>query len=192
MSFDEQYKKEKCLWGTEPTPIVKSLLKHKKTGNALDIGSGEGRNSIFLARNGFDVTAVDVSKNGIEKLKEISNKEKLKINANIEDIRNFDFNQSYDVIISIATLHFLKIGDIVKMISKIKKYTKKGGLNAISVFTDENDEKGFPYLFKKEELKKFYKDWEILFEREFIGPLEKHGDNGKWHKHAVAVIIARK
>ena len=69
MSFDEKYKKEKCLWGIEPTQIVKSLLKYKKLGKVLDLGAGEGRNSIFLAEKGFDVTAIDISEIGINKLK---------------------------------------------------------------------------------------------------------------------------
>ena len=68
MSFDEQYKKEKCLWGLKPIPIVKSLLKYKSFGKVLDLEAGEGRNSIFLAGKGFDVTAGDLSEPGIQKL----------------------------------------------------------------------------------------------------------------------------
>ena len=73
----------------------------------------------------------------------------------------------------------------------MKKHTNEEGLNAINVFTENNDEKGFPYLFKKDELKEFYNDWEILNYKEFIGMPEKHGDSD-WHKHCVAVIVARK
>ena len=149
MSFDEQYKKEKCLWGTEPVPIVKSLLKYKSFGKILDLGAGEGRNSIFLAEKGFDVTAVDISESGIKKLKDIASKKNIKINTIVGDIRKFNFDKNYDVILSIATLHFLKRTDIVELIDKMKKHTNKNGLNIINVFTEDNDEKGFPYLFKK-------------------------------------------
>ena len=148
MDFDEQYKREKCLWGLNPSPIVKSLLNYKKSGNVLDIGAGEGKNSIFLAKNGFDVTAIDISKEAVRKLKEFALKEGVKINILTEDIINFEFKEKYDMIISTATLHFLRKEDIDKVINSIKENTKEGGLNVITVFTTENPNKNFTYLFK--------------------------------------------
>jgi len=192
MNFDKQYKEEKCLRGLNPSPIVKSLLNYKKSGKVLDIGAGEGRNSIFLAKNGFDVTALDISKEAGRKLKELASKEDVKINILIEDIINFEFKEKYNIIISIATLHFLRKKYINKVIERVKENTKKGGLNAISVFTEENPNENFPYLFKTNELKELYNGWEILSYKEFITPLEKHDKAGKWHKHGIAVIIAKK
>ena len=81
--------------------------------------------------------------------------------------------------------------EVQKIIEKIKTNTLKNGLNIISVFTEKNPSKNFPYLFKKNELKDFYKDWEILEYKEFITSLEQH-DNFILHKHAIARIIARR
>lgn len=50
----------------------------------------------------------------------------------------------------------------------------------------------FPYLFEENELKKFYKDGEILDYKEYLSSLEKHGENGRLHRHAIATIIAKK
>ena len=110
----------------------------------------------------------------------------------VGDMRDFKFEKKYDVIISTATLHFVEKKDVEKLINEIKNYTKESGLNVITVFTEDNPNKNFPYLFKKDELKSYYRDWDILGYKEFITPLEKHGEKGNWHRHGMALIIARK
>ena len=190
--FNEEYKKEECYWGKEPDKGVKLILKYKKSGNVLDLGCGEGRNALFLAKNGFGVTGVDISEEGIKKFKEIVKQNNLKVKGIIEDIRKFKFNNKYDIIISNATLHFLKEKEVKDIIEKIKENTKKYGLNVISVFTEENPDKNFPYLFKINELRNYYDGWEILGYKEGMTEMQKHGKLGELHKHGFAVIIARK
>jgi len=191
-SFDEQYKKEKCLWGIKPAPVVEFLLKHKKSGTVLDLGTGEGRNALFLAKHGFNVTAVDISGEGIKKLERLALENKVRINTFVKDIRNFNFSENYDVILSFATLHFLEKEEIERVIKKIKEHTSYNGFNVITVFTEENPNKNFSYLFKRNELKKYYSDWEILGYKERMTPLEKHGKEGKLHRHGLARLVARK
>ena len=191
-SFDEKYRKEECYWGEEPDKSVKLILKYKKSGDVLDLGCGEGRNALFLAKNGFNVTGVDVSEEGIKKFKVIAKKNKLNVNALIGDIRYFNFDKEYDIIISNATFHFLDKYNINKIIEKMKSHTNKDGINVISAFTEDNPNKNFPYLFKKGELKSYYRDWRILGYKEGTSPLEKHGKDGKFHRHGFAVIIAKK
>ena len=117
-NFDKQYKKEKCLWGLKPSTIVEYLLKYKRLGKALDLGAGEGRNSLFLAEKGFDVTAVDISKEAIRKLERLALDCGVEINGFVGDIKDNDFRENYDVILSIATLHFLGEEDIKRVIEK--------------------------------------------------------------------------
>lgn len=174
-----------------PSKLVMRTLNYIQKGKVLDLGAGNGVNSIFLTKKGFKVTAIDKSKEQISRLIELSNKESIKINYIIEDIRKYEPKEKFDLIISIATLHFLEKKEIINVIEKIKNNTKKNGLNVISVFTKENPDKSFPYLFKKKGLKDFYIGWDILYYKEFLGDLEKH-DNHNWHRHAFANIIAKK
>ena len=190
-NFNDDYKKQGCYWGLEPSKYIKLLLDFKNNGNVLDLGVGEGRNALFLANSGFNVTGIDTSKEGIDKFKELAKKNNLKINAILSDIMDFEFNDSYDIIISNATLHFLKKELIDVLINRMKNFTNKEGINFITAFSEENPNKNFAYLFKKDELKDYYRDWEILKYKEFITPLEQHSD-GEPHKHGVVVIIARK
>ena len=72
----------------------------------------------------------------------------------------------------------------------MKVNTRKRGLNVISVFT-RGDGGDFSYLFDSGELRCYYRDWEILTYKEYTSSLEKHGKDGKWHRHELASLIAR-
>ena len=171
--------------------IGKKVLKYKNKGDILDLGCGKGNASIFLAQNGFSVTSVDKSKESIDLLNNFCKENSLNIKTYVEDLKHCKFDKNYDIILCINVLHFLDERDVQKIIEKIKTNTLKDGLNIISVFTEDNPSKNFPYLFKKDELKEYYENWEILEYKEFITPLEQH-DNFPPHKHAISRIISRR
>ncbi|WP_431087529.1 helix-turn-helix domain-containing protein [Paenibacillus sp. 8b26] len=72
--YEKEYQTQEYYWGTEPNKVCYQVLqfmpptKHLKL---LDIGCGEGKDAVFFARNGYDVTAFDVSDAGIEKTKRL-------------------------------------------------------------------------------------------------------------------------
>lgn len=170
----------------EKSNLIKFLLGLKKSGDVLDIGVGNGRDAIIFARNGFNVFGIDKSSKVISEVK--NNFPKLKVTK--EDIRDYLLTSKYDIILCNNVLHFLGKQDIYGIIKRIKEGTKDGGLNVIKVFTEENPDKNFRYLFKKDELKMLYSNWKILKYGEFITPIENHG--GKPHRHSIAVLVARK
>jgi len=194
--FKEKYKEEKCYWGLKPHKEVVKLLKYKKFGTVLDLGVGEGRDALFLAKKGFDVTGVDISETAIKKFLKLAKKFKVKVKGIVADISKFEFDKNYDIIISIATLHFLSKKNIKLLIKKIKEHTNKNGPNLITVFTVEDP--GYKihprklYYFKKGELRNFYNDWKILHYRECLTKPERHGKDGKWHRHGIAILLAKK
>jgi SAM-dependent methyltransferase len=59
--WDEAYRKAPKLWGGEPNRFVAEQLGDRRPGRALDLGCGNGRNALWLARAGWQVTAVDFS-----------------------------------------------------------------------------------------------------------------------------------
>ena len=66
--WDERYRDNEQVWSDAPNVWVKEVLGNHQPGSALDVGAGEGRNSVWLAQSGWHVTAVDFSKVAIEKL----------------------------------------------------------------------------------------------------------------------------
>jgi SAM-dependent methyltransferase len=65
--WDERYRAKELVWGAEPNRWVAQQLAGARPGTALDLACGEGRNAVWLARQGWRVVAVDFSAVAIEK-----------------------------------------------------------------------------------------------------------------------------
>jgi len=104
LKWDRRFRERECVLGTGPSPyladniaLIKSLVPDFR---ALDIACGEGRNSIFLAREGFRVTGIDISSVGLEKARKWMEREGLKIDFRQADLRHYVFSEQYDLIIN--------------------------------------------------------------------------------------------
>jgi len=66
-SWDERYRDSELVWSAGPNQFVESELVGLPAGRAVDLAAGEGRNAIWLSRQGWRVTAVDFSHAGLDK-----------------------------------------------------------------------------------------------------------------------------
>ena len=175
-------------------PIVKKILEYRKTGAVIDIGTGQGHHAIFLAEQGFTVTALDTDVELVENLSKIAKERNLSITAKFGDVRTLDTEEKWDVVICTFVLHFLQHDEVEKAIPLLKSITKSGGLNVIGVHTTENiterDRK--PHLFEPNELKEWYSDWQILYDWQGLGkPFVSRQTGEKLEKYR-ADLIAQK
>ena len=69
-AWDERYAASELLWSAGPNHFVEAELAELKPGRAVDLAAGEGRNAIWLADRGWEVTAVDFSLVGLDKGRE--------------------------------------------------------------------------------------------------------------------------
>ena len=103
--------------------------------NVLDLGTGQGKNSIPLSELGFDVTGVDYSTKCLDICKANSSK----LDLVKSDIRLFDIEKNkYDLILSSCVLHFLHKDDSYKIIQSMKDNINQNGLVYISVFSTQD------------------------------------------------------
>ena len=65
--WDERYAASELVWSAEPNRFVAEVCADLAPGRALDLAAGEGRNAIWLAQRGWDVTATDFSAVGLDK-----------------------------------------------------------------------------------------------------------------------------
>jgi tellurite methyltransferase len=175
--------------------VVEVLEKHLHSGKVLDLGCGDGRNALYAASLGYEVTAVDISNAGISKLNDIAKKRDLSVEAIVQDMRNFRSEELFNVVISHGCLHLLYRDEWMTVLHNIKAMTAPDGLNIVVVFTDKvppsPDMKPFTKgLFKEGELFDQYSGWTIHHQSSHV--LEDDHGNGIHHVHAVNRIIAQK
>lgn len=106
--WNGKFSKADYFYGTKANEFLASnisLLKnHKKL---LCLGEGEGRNALFFAKNGFEVSAIDASNLGLEKLENRAKKEKLDIKTVCMDLNDWIVLEKYDVIV-VSYLHMFR------------------------------------------------------------------------------------
>lgn len=204
--FDDYYEGKEHAFGQVPNQRMREfVLSENIGGNALDLGCGDGRNSLFLAGIGMKVIAVDQSGKGIEQLHD--NALQHGIDQNIEtfvdDVRNFVVPRNYFDFISAITIfdHFPE-HDLDRFLSKIHDGLKENGILFVKVHTVEdpgyNGNSGqaselsnaIQHYFDKNELNEILTDkFDLLDYEEYMITDHTHGDP---HQHAFAEAIARK
>jgi len=84
----------------EPNAFLVEVTRQRRPGRALDVGMGQGRNSIFLAQQGWDVTGFDPADEGVRQAKAEADRLGLKIRAEITTFEQFDFGEArWDLIV---------------------------------------------------------------------------------------------
>lgn len=102
MMWDQRYSSEDYAYGTEANDFLVSMYDKLPTGNILCLAEGEGRNAVWLAEQGNQVTAVDASEVGLQKAKKLAKKHGVKITTVHADLADYDIGiQQWDAIISI-------------------------------------------------------------------------------------------
>lgn len=165
-------------------------------GKALDLGCGNGRNSLYLAANGFDITAWDKNPASISNLERIRQAEGLEnLRTAIKDLNALSFDGEYDFILSTVVMMFLEAKTIPGLIANMQRCTRPGGYNLIvaAMYTDDFPcTVGFPFAFKPEELRNYYAGWALLKYNEDVGELHRTDASGKRIKLRFATMLARK
>ncbi len=116
--WDKRYSAEEYVYGKEPNDFLRENFTKLKKGKVLCIGDGEGRNSVFLAKQGFEVTALDLSSVGLKKAEQLAKENDVKISTIHADLNDYTFEaEAWDSIVSIFFVTFHQIS--------VRKHTKE-------------------------------------------------------------------
>ncbi|MGD9850363.1 MAG: class I SAM-dependent methyltransferase [Nitrospirales bacterium] len=148
--WNKKYDTDKFLFGQDPIPFLKDHIDLLPKGKALDLAMGEGRNGVFLATQGFDVTGVDISEVGFKKAKALAAEKGVTFTTTVADLEQYTIPpDTYDVIIC---TYFLQRD----LFPKIAAALKPGGVAVIETYTMDHlryRQKFNPaYLLKPNEL----------------------------------------
>lgn len=166
---------------TSPAAFLVANLHLLPKGRVLDLAMGSGRNSIYLAREGFEVEGIDISQEVVTKAQTLASGENVNIKTTVADLET-GFRippDQYDVIICFYYLHR-------PLIPEIKQGLRAGGIAVYETYNSDQAEWGRPknpdHLLKPGELLSMFSEYRILRYREWVIEPRK----------AIASIIARK
>ncbi len=130
--WDKKYSTEKYLFGREAISFVQDHVDLLPKGHALDLAMGEGRNGVFLATKGYQVTGVDISSEGLKKAEALATEHGVTITTIVADLEVYDIPpNTFDVIL--CTYYLQK-----NLFSKIAAALKPGGMALIETYTKDH------------------------------------------------------
>jgi SAM-dependent methyltransferase len=187
--WDERYSSNEFAYGTEPNIYFKNELDKLAPGNLLLPGDGEGRNSVYAAKNGWKVDAIDFSRVAKEKALKLAEENSVKINFEVADLSEYYPKTNY---YDAAAIIFLHLNPEIRndVHSRIVDSLKPGGKLILEVYEKEQlgKDSGGPQnidmLYSKEELEDDFKLMKIIVLEKKIITLNE----SVYHKGEAAVL----
>lgn len=187
--WDERFGKEEYAYGTEPNQFFKIQIEKLKPGKILFPAEGEGRNAVFAATLGWNVTAFDPSIEGKSKADQLARKNNVSIQYFIDNYELVDFPlESYDCIVLVfAHMNPAKREEYHK---KLMSFLKPGGVLILEGFSKNQIKKntGGPrdigMLFSEQELKSDFSSFSKIEITETDAVLNE----GPFHQGTASVI----
>jgi tellurite methyltransferase len=196
--YDAAYRKPGYYWGTLPSKIcfrILELMPPTRPLRLLDIGCGEGRNAVFFARNGYHITAFDLSQAGVDKTRRLAEKAGVEVRVFRANLLDFRLEEPFDILYASGVLHYIPPELRDEILGNYRAYTNSNGLNALNVFVrkpfipraPDAEDTAYPWI--SGELFTHYHDWKLEYCTEEIFDCTS---SGVPHQHAIDRMIARK
>ncbi|MEM9362158.1 MAG: class I SAM-dependent methyltransferase [Bacteroidota bacterium] len=170
--WNRRYSEKTFTYGIEPNVYLKEKLDGLTPGKILFGAEGEGRNAVYAAKTGWDVSAFDISIEGKNKALQLAAENKVHIDYTVGQLPSLDYpDEEFDVL-ALIYAHF-PAGIKSDYHKRLDKKLKRGGIVIVEAFgknhleyRHKNPGVGGPSdtasLFSTDELKSDFKNYEIL------------------------------
>ncbi|MEG2101117.1 MAG: class I SAM-dependent methyltransferase [Flavobacterium sp.] len=170
--WDDRYSNEEFAYGEEPNNYLKEQIQKLKPCAILFPAEGEGRNAIFAAKLGWNVSAFDISEEGKNKALKLAEANNVSIDYQVGELKTLDFKEEQFDVIALIYAHFP--AEIKSEIHKqLDQLLRKDGIIIFEAFSKKhleylalNDKVGGPKdiesLFSIEEIKSDFLNYEII------------------------------
>ncbi len=191
--WDEKFDTNEYIYGTEPNEWIASRFKKDgENKKAALLAEGEGRNAVYLAKLGYEVTTYDLSKKGIEKTESLAQSQNVNVNTNFQDITAQDAipENTYDA--GIIVFGHVAPADKERMFANLIRCVKPNGHIVFEFYSKQQLEFGtggprdIDMLFTVDEIKGYIKDFPVEISHLEEKILERN--EGIMHKGKSAVI----
>lgn len=106
-AWDQRYAQTELVWSAGPNRFFAEEVEHLSPGRALDLGTGEGRNAIWLAERGWETTAVDFSPVAIEKARSLAAARGCSVSWAVEDLLSFRPEPGAFDLVAVVYIHLV-------------------------------------------------------------------------------------
>ena len=166
--WDERYAAEHYIFGTAPNAFLASQARLIRPGmRALSIADGEGRNGVWLAAQGVDVHAIDVSSVALAKARKLAAERGVSLQLEQADVLEWAWPEAaYDLVVAIF-IQFAPPPERDRIIDGIRRTLKPGGVLILQGYTPKQLEYGTggpPHaanMYTADLLREWFGDWEI-------------------------------
>jgi len=170
--WDDRYKSEEFAYGTAPNNYLKEQIEKLEAGTILFPAEGEGRNAVFAAKLGWEVSAFDISEEGRNKAVLLAENNNVSIDYQVSELETLDFNEGQFDAIALIYAHF-PASIKSKIHKQLDKLLRKDGIIIFEAFSKKhleyvtkNEKVGGPKdiesLFSIEEIKADFTNYEII------------------------------
>jgi len=190
--WNERFNKEEFIFGKEPNEyLVDQTGKYLKPGNkVLCIADGEGRNGVWLAKQGMQVVGFDASDIALAKAKQFAKEHQVQVEYSFSDTDSFAWHaNNYDAVIGI----FIQFADPVmreRIFQKTYEALKPGGIFILQGYTPKQLEykTGGPSLIEHLYTEEMIRDLSKIFDIRELSIYEKELSEGARHTGMSALL----
>ena len=211
-NYDDAYRTADWF-GSRPDPLLERFADRLPAGSrVLDIGSGQGRHALPLARRGCRVTGLDTSTEAVDQVNAVAAAEDLDCTVRHEDVFAHEPDEPYDAVLCFGLVQMLPAERVSPLVEPLQRWVRKGGTLWLTAWnTDDprcekqpepwrrtgprawHDSSGDRHRFylHPDEILDLFPGWEVLHHHEGLGPLHRHGE-GQEEQHVVVESVMGK
>jgi SAM-dependent methyltransferase len=196
-TWNKRFQQADYLFGTTPNAYLQShAARYPRSGTALCVADGEGRNSVWLARQGLQVDAFDISEVGVAKARTLAHAAGVQVNYAVADCASWDWPQDHYDLVAAIFIQFADPAMRARLFAHMVRALKPGGLLILQGYTPKQLEykTGGPplveNLYTEELLRTSFADLELIELRLYEDDLAE----GQHHlgRSALCGMVARK
>jgi len=182
---------DRFIWGTGPSSLAREVSALLVPGaRVLDLGCGEGRDSVFLAEQGHAVVGLELSVAGLRKAARLAADRGVRVPWVCAALPALPLRGPFDLVFSCGSIHYVSRTDRPRLFDGLRALTRGGGYHAHVVFTGRRtyrEKNEVVHYFTPHELRDAYRDWIVLRREE---GLIACAQDGVPHEHSVETILA--
>lgn len=211
--YDSVYAENDAVFGSKETHLLNKCAKYIPEGaRVLDLGIGQGRNALPLARRGCQVTGIDTSEVSVDMVNRLAAEENLPVTALLQNFMTYEPDRSFEVVLCFGLMQIQDLAGCASLVERLHHWTKPGGTLFLTAW--HNEDPSYERLIKewerrsarsfrspdgdtnrlfleKGEILQLFFRWEVIHHWEGMGKLHNHGLGKKERHGEVEAVIIR-